>query len=96
MKHLLDLSFLLKLGLIEMDCNSFRTQSKLVDFIGFDRLTEKMPPGYKVKFQLSVVPNKTAAIVLSTAKGDFTDYEIRMTTAHYQRQCRNDIGIMLN
>lgn len=68
-----------------MDCNSFRTQTNNVDFIRIDILTDEKPPGYKVKFQLSVVPNKTAAIVLSSAKSVSTDYEIRMITVNYQR-----------
>lgn len=71
--------FLSWLGLKGPDCMSFRSQSDYIDYFELDEMVDARPPGYKVKLQFSVLPNKTSGIVLSM-EVDKTEssYEIRM------------------
>lgn len=60
------------------NCGSFRTQDNNYERFALDDLVDANPTGYKVFFQLSVIANKTAGIILQSVLDEDTNYQISM------------------
>lgn len=68
-------------------------QSKSFEFIDLNSVAYVRPIGYRLNFPLSVIVNKTGAIILSTSDSDETSsfYEIREIDIGETSMQRNDI-----
>lgn len=63
-----------------MNCSVFQTEEKYWDYFEVDSLADARPDGYRANLQLSVIANKSAAIILSSTNDKDTAnyYDIRM------------------
>lgn len=72
--------FLLNSEFKERGCSSFRTQSNSFETFELNSVVDAKPFGYKLYFQLSVIPKQTARILLKSARVSSLalDYRIGM------------------